>query len=359
MSDTVSLENHPLVFTVFADAVYLDLRARVVYLNEALSDVLSRSARVGLRPVVMTRPGATLTFAVRNIIELMDGRWLELQDDGTVVSPHTGRRWKFISDPLKPARWNAHVGTIPLTPPPVLVTSFSVSLQHAPTEELVLGGVAESLARHLANDEAGGWNTHEPALLRWDRSQITKYARDRMPTTSRLIVVGRAGRFQATMLARRTPNGVEESISGIARYSELGHERTEENTLAAITERARNALCAVAAEFTMPLVGMVSAGPGWPDLSQRRGSAIPAIPVALLVGPRATRQMGLNHEELAAGHRVEAVGRSRMPSTIVTFEPRPQGSWAELQEMVKMAGIDKVTEAAGVARPQEREADNV
>ncbi|MDN4480265.1 DUF6177 family protein [Demequina muriae] len=346
------LAAHPLVRAVTDRAVVMDVRSDPVYFSEGTADVLSRAAAIGLRPVVVTPPQTRMTFAARYIIEMMEGRWLHAMPDGTVRSPFTGMRWEYATDPVRPERRGEVIGVDPLESPPVMLAGFSVSVHHAASDALVIGGVAEVLAESLADDEPAAWNVHEPALLRWDRSTVTAHARVRMPGIARVFIVGAKGRFQATVSVRRTDTGVEETVSGIAAVPGVV---SAADALPALTERARSALRAVADNVRMPLQGTVSATPGWPDLMQRPGRAAPPVPLAMLVGPRAVHLLALDITTAAAAHRVEQAGSGKLPSVVVSFEPRPDGSWDEIAQLVSVAGVDRVRAAAGVAEPREQE----
>lgn len=346
------LAAHPLVRAVTDMAVVMDVRSDPVYLSEGLTDVLSRAAAIGLRPLVVTPQDTRMTFAARYLIEMLGGRWLQSMGDGSVRSPMTGVRWEYATDPVRVDRRDVVLGIDELPSPPAQLVGFSVSVHHAATEQLTVGGTTEVLADALAGDQVAAWNAHEPALLRWDRAMLTAHARLRMPGTARAFAVGAEGRFQATIAVRRTDTGVDETVSGVAAVPGVN---SPADALGTLTERARSALTAVATEARMPLQGTMSVASGWPDLMQRPGRAAPMVPLAMLVGPRAAHLLSLDVGRASQAHRVESVGRGKLQSVIATFAPRPEGSWAEIAQLVEIAGIDRVREAAGVAEPEGQE----
>ncbi|WP_084128035.1 DUF6177 family protein [Demequina sp. NBRC 110055] len=349
MIGEVDLGHHPLVAAVTESMVVVDAPARVVYLSDALVDVLARAAEIGLRPVLRTRPGAEMTFAARYLVEVLGGAWVAAAPDGTVESPTTGHVWSAVADPVTPGPRESPVALRTLDAPPTLVAAFSVSVHHAADEATELGRTLEVLAAALADDAPAGWNTHEPALLPWDEDVLTRHARGRMPTSTRSVVVGREGRIEATIVARRTTTGVDETVVGLASVPGV---TVMAGALEAITERADHALRRVADAARMPLMGAVSAVTGWPDLVQRPGRASPPTPVALLVGPRAARGLAKDIDQWSDRHRLSRAGRQRLPSLVATFEPSANGSWGQLAELLREVGVERLSAAAGVMSPE-------
>ena len=339
---------HPLVIAVTSEAVIIDGSAQVVYLSDGLADVLSRAGQIGLRPVLLTTPDVQLTFAARYLLESLGGAWVQTRADGTVVSPVTGVIREYVTDFVRPDRKDKTLGHVELAPPPVLNAGMSVTVHHSATDTLTVGALAESLASGLAGDEIAGWDVYEPAVQSWDRERLTTYARRRMPDDVRVQLVGAEGRFLANMLVRRTSGGVEETVVALAQVPQDAHGA---NDIERITARASSTLTSIARDFRMPLVGMVSAVTGWPDLSQRTGRAAPPVPVALLVGPRATHMLNAADADVKGLPHVQMVGSSRLPSALAVFEPHPQGSWDQLADLVKRVGYDTVALAAGIAAP--------
>jgi hypothetical protein len=64
---------------------------------------------------------------------------------------------------------------------------------------------------------------------------------------------------------------------------------------------------------------------GRPDLTTAVGSNQPGTPIAVLLGPRAVRDLGLETLESAPLPRPERVGRDRMPSLVWTLGQRGNG----------------------------------
>lgn len=338
--------DHPLVDYVDRGCAVVESRAEIVYFSEAFADLLITVGQHGLVPVIVTRPDARLTFAVRYYLEAAEGLWLIRTDEG-LVNLRDGTLSQSVGDVVDPAVPGS-ARSLPAAPAPdALQLFFSLSVQHTAGEDTLLGEGAEILAG-LSGGPLSAWGAHEPATLRWSRAAYTEAARRGMPDESRFVLVGRGAGFAAIAAVRRTRVGVEETITGIARSGDAA------TGLPDVAERARRSLTALAEATALPMIAMMSAGPGRSDLMADQYRVPPPVPVAALIGPRAIRNLAADPAVLAQQFNASTVGRKRIPSVLVDFVSAGTAPWIEAQrfaESLGAANIEAALRAGGSSHP--------
>ncbi len=154
--------------------------------------------------------------------------------------------------------------------------------------------------------------------------------------------------FSAIAAVRRTRVGVEETITGIARAGDAA------TGLPDVAERARGSLTALAEATALPMIAMMSAGPGRADLMADQYRVPPPVPVAALIGPRAIRNLAADPVMLAQQFNASTVGRKRIPSVLVDFISAGTAPWIEAQrfaESLGAANIEVALRAGDSSRP--------
>lgn len=327
---------HPLVDYVDRGCAVVESRAEIVYFSEAFADLLSTVGRHGLVPVIVTRPDARLTFAARYYLEAADGLWAIRTDEG-LVDRRDGAVYQSAGD-VADASVSGSIPALAAAPPDAMHLFFSVSVQHTAGEDTVLGGGAETLAGFV-DTRLAAWGAHEPATLRWNRAAYTEAARQGMPDESRFVLVGSDARFYAIAAVRRTRGGVEETITGIARAGNAATGLLEVGAL------ARTSLTALAEATALPMIAMMSAGPGRADLTADQYRVPPPVPVAALIGPRAIRNLAADAVVLAQQFNASTVGRKRIPSLLVDFVSAGAAPWMEAQRFAEALGAANIEAA--------------
>jgi hypothetical protein len=80
---------------------------------------------------------------------------------------------------------------------------------------------------------------------------------------------------------------------------------------------------------------------------QRVSAKRPEAPLAVVIGARGVRDLGIDADALARRHDVTFVGRKRLPSLIVRFSQPDAGLWAQAVAFANDLGLDRVAAAAG------------
>lgn len=300
---------HPLLDSVGDGSVRIESRAAVVRLGRAQADLLGRAADVGARPILVTDGLSVVTEAFRQALLDAGGAWVVRGDDG-LRNGLDGRRLDAFPD----------------------------------AAETVLGTTSELLATELAGAAPTGWGTHEPAGRPWDRRTLTEAARDRMPDPTRFVVVGSAAAPVAfTVTAQRTDQGVEELTTGLLSVGAPG-----DAAAAARVEAVPQVLGRLAAT-QLPLFALVLRRPGRADLAQAPRMPFPPVPVAVLLGAPAIRQLGLDPAVMRDRFGAVVAGKPRIPALVLPFgRHRDRSPVEELRDLVEHVGQDRVADAVGM-----------
>ena len=100
----------------------------------------------------------------------------------------------------------------------------------------------------------------------------------------------------------------------------------------------------------LPTIGFVSLAEFDDGVVQRASAKRPEVPLAVVIGARGVRDLGIDAELIARRHDVTFVGRKRLPSLIVRFSEPDVGLWAQAVAFAHDLGLDRVAAAAGYGR---------
>lgn len=325
-SSTTQTFEHPLVDAVGDGFVASSSSAPIVALTEGRSGLLIDAARAGRRVILVTPHTSRLTIAMLQMLQLARGEWVVRNDDGGLRTGTTGHILPTLESTFDEDHeidldfLKADESTVPWL-------QFSVSVEHPPTAMTRLGETLDILGGPPA-----GWGVNEPTGLHWNRDNVTRFARGRMPHQTRLFANGPG--TAASIRVSRSARGVfEESKIFIASISEvdLGKKVTVLFERLALRERVR--------------FGMAYSQRGRADLTVAAGVASPLVPLAAVLGPRAVRDARIPVEQLTDEHGARSVGSSRIPSLVV-----PLSGWESFQRVSQLIGLDNIARALGEGR---------
>lgn len=338
---------HPLVDSAGDGCVRYESRAGIVRLGGAQATLLATAAAEGARPVLVTDGLSVLTEGFRQALVDSGGAWVVRGDDG-LRNGLDGRRLDAFTDALHAGPptsvEDVAVGFLRPWTPTADQLVVSVSVRHRAAEETVLGATTELLATELAGAAPSGWGPHEPAARAWDRRALTETARGRMPDPTRLLAVGSAAAPLAlTITAQRTGQGVEELTTGLLSVGALG-DAVSEVRVAAVPQ-----VLGRLAATQLPLFALVLRRPGRADLAQAPRLSAPPLPVTMLVGAPAVRQLDLDVEGMRDRFGAVIAGRPRIPALVLPFgRHRERNPVEELAAVIDHIGRDRVAEAVGM-----------
>jgi hypothetical protein len=338
---------HPLVDSAGDGSIRYETRAGIVRLGRGQADLLATAAAEGARPILVTDGLSVVTEAFRQALVDSGGAWVVRGDDGLRNGLDGGRLDDFADaartgPPTSVA--DVAVGYLRPWTPTADQLVVSVSVRHRAATETVLGATTELLATELAGAAPSGWGTHEPARHAWDRRMLTEAARTRMPDPTRLLAVGSAGApLAVTITAQRTEHGVEELTTGLLSAGSLG-DPVAEMRVAAVPQ-----VLGRLAATQLPLFALVLRRPGRADLAQAPRLSPPPLPVAMLIGAPAVRQLDLDVAGMRDGFGAVVAGRPRIPAIVVPFgRHRDRNPVDELAAVLDHIGRDRVADATGL-----------
>lgn len=338
---------HPLVDSVGDGSIRYETRAGIVRLGRAQADLLATAAAEGARPILVTDGLSVVTEAFRQALVETGGAWVVRGDDGLRNGLDGGRLDRFedaVRTGPPTSVQDVAVGYLRPWQPTVEQLVVSASVRHRAADETVLGATTELMAAELAGAAPTGWGTHEPAGRVWDRRRLTEAARSRMPDPTRFVAVGSpAAPVAMTITVQRTEHGVEELTTGLLSVGALGDAVTEVR-LAAVPQ-----VLGRLATTQLPLFALVLRRPGRADLAQAPRLAAPPLPVAMLVGAPAVRQLDLDVEAMRDRFGAVVAGRPRIPALVLPFGRHPdRNPVEELAAVIDHIGRDRVADAVGM-----------
>jgi len=333
--------DHPLLDGTAGHYAWTETLADRVYYSEGLTSFFAWVLHRGQRPVLVTYPDGRLTFPLLYQLENIGGLWLRKEDDH-YRDLRSGAVYPSVGDVPDDAQG---VGQ----PAPGLDlgqtwVTFSVSVQHPAEASTMLGELVEIMWRELTRTDPAGWGLHEPCLSPWDRAAYTASARRMMPYCNLVVSGGFRAPVQAMGLIRRNQFGVEEGISGVA----VLPPGTDMN---AVGGRAVESLRGVADALPVPSVGVVGVSRGGPEVRFAAPLVPTLMPLAVLVGPRAMRALGVDARGFVATYGGLTAGRSRFPSVVVPLFGTGAGVWERLRHLVGTFSVDRLADALYLPRP--------
>lgn len=330
-SSTTQTFEHPLVDAVGDGFVASWSNAPVVALTEGRSGLLLDAARADRRVVFVTPHTSRLTLAMLQMVQLARAEWVVRLPDGEL---RTGRTGRILPDLESTFDDGLEVDLDFLKPDESSVPwlQFSVSVEHPPTAATKVGETVEILAGKPA-----GWGVNEPTGLHWNRDNVTRFVRGRMPHQTRVFANG-SGTSASIRVSRSNRGVFEESKIFVAATGEVDvSEHDLVNRVAIIFERL--------ALNQRVRFGMAYSQRGRADLTVAAGVASPVVPLAAVLGPRAVRDARVPIDELTRTFAARSVGSSRIQSLVV-----PLAGWDSFQHASQLVGLDNIARALGEGR---------
>lgn len=286
--------------------------ATAVVLDAELGAFFAAVAESGRQSALVTSEDSRLSPFVDAELRRAETTWILRDADGRHRDAVTGMRVGELRYATGPRMVDG------ATPAPAgtadgLVVEAVVRFR--PTSTVRMGAVAASILASLEVEPPRTWGFDEPLERPWSLDALTAAARSAMPESSMIRAAGEASVWIAV---RRTPRGLSESTRVLVPPQALA--RASQGAVAAITN-------VLTRQFQVELATLLrypTAPDGW-----RLPGRVPApTPVALVLGPRGVRELGLPGV-LPDGVESSFVGRQRMPSQLLRFT-EPSTAWRSL-----------------------------
>jgi hypothetical protein len=335
---------HPLIDDVVGPAIVVDSSASVVWLTDSLVSLLRRASGAGRTVVLRTGPDAALTPALRQALGAHGAAWAVRGADGALRDGRTGVRAAAVEDFVtngpemlgepSPEHREA-LGS-------VRQISIDLTLRHHDERSVDIGSAIEALGAAVGTRPTR-WGTSEPLTSPWDRWVVTQYAKHESPGISTSYAVGDG--ISATMTAHLTDGVVVETMSAVLTVPEGGADPE-------LAARLLDAVHRVASDVE-PVFGVVMQRRGDADHLVRAVAYGEPEPLAVLVGPEATRFLDRRGEWPPARTTTETFAGEVGDGLVVRFED----GWTALESFLDRIDEDRFLQLVGGASPDPAQDD--
>lgn len=327
-----------VAFSPFADEWGPDYRALLcsserVTLTAAVRGFI-RDAREGrVKPILGTSTAAHLGWFVADELRFSGGLWVVRGEDGAIYDGRSGYRLQRLQD-----LWEKPVGGRErlwsfreLAPNARGAFFFDVFTRERAQEGTRCGVVAEHMVAGFGGGRLVRWGECEPLARVWNRADVTGSLRAQMPTSRRHLARGERGESVSIQVSRtRTgllehtrglvPAGVYGRPEGFSEGVSLAMHPVVTETLQGLVEGFRLNVAMVSYSEVVDLDGSLGQ-----IVSRRRMD----VPLAVVIGAPAVRDLRIDVADLSARHDVTPLGLRRAPSLLVRFSGRDE-LWHQL-----------------------------
>lgn len=327
-----------VAFSPFADEWGPDYRALLcsserVTLTAAVRGFI-RDAREGrVKPILGTSTAAHLGWFVADELRFSGGLWVVRGEDGAIYDGRSGYRLQRLQD-----LWERPVGGRErlwsfreLAPNARGAFFFDVFTRERAQEGTRCGVVAEHMVAGFGGGRLVRWGECEPLASVWSRADVTGSLRAQMPTSRRHLARGERGESVSIQVSRtRTgllehtrglvPAGVYGRPEGFSEGVSLAMHPVVTETLQGLVEGFRLNVAMVSYSEVVDLDGSLGQ-----IVSRRRMD----VPLAVVIGAPAVRDLRIDVADLSARHDVTPLGLRRAPSLLVRFSGRDE-LWHQL-----------------------------
>jgi hypothetical protein len=325
----------------------------IIYRSAALTACVQAATRSNGALILQTAADSRLSLSVTMLLSRQSVRWV-VEIEGEFFDGVSGQAVSWTEDPTARIVDATSRGATDRrrnrTPQTPLVEQCVVSatLRHRASSSTELGRAAEELAYAFTGSAPSGWGADEPAAQLWKRANLTTLVRSRMPEPTTLAVASNAALpFVAQVTASRTDLGIDEDLVAVG----LGKPHTTHDGL-------MRAFAELAADTTLAFA-LVHRRLGRADFTTGFGAGRASSPVAVLLGPRAVRDLGLDRLESAPLPAPQRLGPDRVPSLLWMLDPSPGNGWRQLDALARHVGPDRVATVTGGSNQIGRPATNV
>ena len=327
-----------VAFSPFADEWGPDYRALLcsserVTLTAVVRGFI-RDAREGrVKPILGTSTAAHLGWFVADELRFSGGLWVVRGEDGAIYDGRSGYRLQRLQD-----LWEKPVGGRErlwsfreLAPNARGAFFFDVFTRERAQERTRCGVVAEHMVAGFGGGRLVRWGECEPLARVWNRADVTGSLRAQMPTSRRHLARGERGESVSIQVSRtRTgllehtrglvPAGVYGRPEGFSEGVSLAMHPAVTETLQGLVEGFRLNVAMVSYSEVVDLDGSLGQ-----IVSRRRMD----VPLAVVIGAPAVRDLRIDVADLSARHDVTLLGLRRAPSLLVRFSGRDE-LWHQL-----------------------------
>ncbi len=329
-------------------ALYVVTHDRVSY-SRPLWHFLRDCRASARRPVLLTGPGAVLSPLLYAAMAEHGAMWAFRTGDG-VFDARSGLRIRSIPDLWRGATDGERHPQLGAGAPVIPVVFFDIYAGDRAVPGTLIGPLADHAVGTLGGGRLIRSGRNEPLVSGWDHLSLTVQAQSQMPVADPILAASDGG-ASVSLSVGRTTDGIVERVHGIVplpRLSAVPVAELRDAVMPAVTDM----LTGLVHQFR-PRVALVSSGLLRTD-GGRAGYAVGAQPVdaplAVLIGPRAVRDLQFDAAALAQRHDLTMLGPGRVPSALVRMTGK-DALWAQLRSFLH--DLDQERVAAALSTPRQ------
>lgn len=328
-------------YTLFESA------ARQVTYSAPLRNFLGAARGESLRPVLVTREDAQVSVPLLAALRDASGFWAFRGADGAIYDDTFGRRVSAI-----PELWQGSQAAPEYHPMYESITAdgfvgsvtFDVFASHQAAQETQIGPLAEHLLAGFGARPIDRYGREEPLVGWWNRAALTEQLRREMPASDHHHVATPDGSW-ARIAVARTGSGLLERVNGMVPSGAFREPAATDRAPALASSTALLQTMRGLVDHFHPIGAMISYGafvPTEAGLAQPVGPTVANQPLAMLLGPRAVRELRVSPKAFRNRHDVTTLGPGRVPSLLVRMSG-PDPLWDQLRAF--MYDLDAEREA--------------
>lgn len=363
----MQIEFHPVAESWGWDWLLHESVHQQVALTGLVSALIRDALYSSMRPVIVTREDALLSWHVSEALREAGGAWAVRRADGSLFNALTGYRAAEVDElfgdvdasrqRLDSFRAPEGPETSETAPNGSANTRSSaghwallvdVYARERAAEETVIGRLVEHVFAELGGDIPNRWGQQEPVLMDWDPAVMSLDMRMSMPTTQSYLIHGEWGSMARTRVGRTRKGLLEHSRALIGLGSDEVDLGRPGAVTAAVRERIAGCLSGMVNGFrpNVVMVSLVQVDLSATGFGQRARARPMDQPLALLIGPRAVRDLKLDTAGLARQFDLTQVGMARAPSVILQLTG-PDPLWNQLLGFAQDLDPDRLAKALG------------
>ena len=338
-----------------------------VALTGTISTLIRDALESSLRPVLVTREDALLSWHVSEALREARGAWAVRRADGSLFNALSGYRVATVDDLFGDvdtsqerlpafrgegeARRSDPAFAEPVATEPAgarYALMVDVYARERAAEETVIGGLVEHVFAELGADVPRRWGQQEPVLMAWDPALMSLEMRMAMPLTQSYLIHGERGSMASTRVARTRKGLLEHSRALVALEAGEVDDTVPGRVTTSVRERIAACLTGLVNGFrpNVAMVSLVEVDPSATGFGQGARARPLDQPLALLIGPRAVRDLRLDFAGLATRFDLTQVGMSRAPSAVLQLTG-PDPLWNQLAAFAYDLDMERLAAALG------------
>lgn len=302
---------------------------------------LAASRREDRSPILVTGPAAVLSPLTVDAMRISGACWAVRTDAG-VYDGLSGRRIHAFTDFRSPRDSERHPVYSQVPQPTDAAIMIEVIAGRRADAQTLIGPLAEATITALGGAAPDRWGLEEPLTRSADHQRFTDSIRAQMPIAEPHLLVSPDGSFASVSVAR-TQHGLTERVRAGIPVGTLGgtpHEELVRGVGEVFVELQEQIPLVAAFASLAPVVDLAL------GRAQRPGLRAAEEPLAVLIGPRATRDLQIDVEALQHRFDLTAAGRARTPSVLLRLPQ--ERSWQTYSAFIDALDPHRLASALGI-----------